>query len=364
MGVLYWLPPARRLLEENQRLSEAEQQLHKEVAALELQRAEALERARILAAERDEMFAHARRLESERDEANQRITLMQAEVERHKRYLWAPPGHFYSPVVDPTDPHVQQLLAEESRRFEMTCPDVAIDEDAMLDLARQFSAYYPEVPFPEEETPGRRYYFNNASFSYADAITLFCMLRHYRPKRLVEVGVGFSSAAFMDTNDAFFSGQIDATFIDPFPETLLSRLSADDVYRSRVLALTIQSAPRELFAALDENDILFLDTSHVSKTASDVNYYLFHILPFLKKGVIIHIHDIIYPFEYPARWTTRDNRSWNEAFVLRAFLAYNDAFRVIFFNDLMYLKHRAAIEPMLPLCLRNSGSSLWMRKQR
>jgi hypothetical protein len=93
-----------------------------------------------------------------------------------------------------------------------------------------------------------------------------------------------------------------------------------------------------------------------------VNDYLFRILPALRAGVIIHIHDIFYPFEYPPKWIVNENRSWNEAYVVRAFLQYNPAFRIFYFNHYMYRRFSALIKEAMPLILKNPGGGLWLQK--
>lgn len=115
------------------------------------------------------------------------------------------------------------------------------------------------------------------------------------------------------------------------------------------------------FDILKENDILFVDSTHVSKVGSDVNYLLFEILPRLNKGVYIHFHDIFYPFEYPKEWIY-DGKAWNEDYILRAFLQYNDSFKIFFFNTFLESFFREKFTLEMPLCLKNTGGSLWIKK--
>ncbi len=106
--------------------------------------------------------------------------------------------------------------------------------------------------------------------------------------------------------------------------------------------------PVSTFSTLNKNDILFIDSTHVLKTASDVHYELFSILPSLNKGVLVHFHDIQYPFEYPRPWLFKDNMSWNEIYALRAFLMYNSAFEVVFWNGLFAHRQRELIHKIQP----------------
>ena len=140
---------------------------------------------------------------------------------------------------------------------------------------------------------------------------------------------------------------------------LIAGRSAD---QRSILKSRLQDVPLKVFAALGDGDILFLDSSHVAKTASDVVDYTFRILPALRSGVLVHIHDIFYPFEYPRSWIVDENRSWNEAYLVRAFLHANAGFRVLYLSDWVYKCRRDLFETHMPLCVRYRGGSLWMRK--
>src|SRR5207249_3499894 len=159
-----------------------------------------------------------------------------------------------------------------------------------------------------------------------------------KPRRIIEVGSGYSSCAMLDTSELFFGGGIECCFIEPHPELLLSLVKPEDRERQtfRLLAKKLQEVDLAEFAALGEGDILFVDSSHVAKVGSDVNHLFSNVLPMLNRGVHIHFHDIFHPFEYPKEWVYR-GISWNEAYVLKAFLQYNGAFRITFFNT--FLEH-------------------------
>jgi hypothetical protein len=270
--------------------------------------------------------------------------------------------HFYSPFVDPANPQVARICRQFATSELGRGEDLALDEDLILQTLLRIGAHYGKLPFPETRQPGFRYYYQNPMYTYGDAIVLFCMLLDLRPKRLVEVGSGYSSCAAMDTSDRFLDGSVEFTFIEPFPKAFLSMLDRDDRYRESILAVPLQDVPLETFSRLEANDILSIDSSHVVKTGSDVNDIFFRILPALRPGVVIQIHDIFYPFEYPPAWILKEKRSWNEAYLLRAFLQYNDRYRVIAFNDFAARRFGAAIGERMPLCLRNCGGSIWLRK--
>ena len=153
-------------------------------------------------------------------------------------------------------------------------------------------------------------------YSYSDAIVLYSMMRHLRPQRIIEVGSGFSSAVMLDTNELFLGHQVACTFIEPHPECLLGLMSGDDRTRVTIIAHRLQDVELGVFTALDANDILFIDSSHVLKVGSDVQRIFSEIVPALRPGVYIHFHDVFFPFEYPRHWIER-GRHWTEAYAAR-----------------------------------------------
>jgi hypothetical protein len=188
------------------------------------------------------------------------------------------------------------------------------------------------------------------------------MILAHRPRRIIEIGSGFSSACMLDALDAGGIEECRLHCIDPHPERLLGTLRGADRQRVTIDQQPVQAVSRELFRTLQANDILFIDSTHVLKTGSDVACELFEILPVLEKNVLVHFHDIQYPFEYPEEWAVRRNFSWNEVYALRAFLMYNRDFEILFFNSFFTARQRPKIAASAPGFLRNPGGSLWLRK--
>ena len=187
------------------------------------------------------------------------------------------------------------------------------------------------------------------------------MIRYLKPKQIIEVGSGFSSSVMLDTNQMFFNNEINLTFIEPYPERLYNLLKEEDKKNTEIIVDFVQNIDVTVFEQLNEGDILFIDSTHVIKTGSDVHFILFEILPKLKKGVYIHFHDIFYPFEYPKEWVYK-GRNWNEDYFLRAFLMYNTEFEIELFSHYLHTHHKEVFEQM-PLCYKNEGGNLWIRKK-
>jgi predicted O-methyltransferase YrrM len=273
--------------------------------------------------------------------------------------LFFPPGHYYSPIPAP-----DYIARHETKIFGIAPRKIlGIDlrEDEQMKLLESLKPYYDELPFRSEKVSNLRYFFENPSYSYSDGIFLYCMIRHAKPKRIIEIGSGYSSCVTLDTNELYFDQNIDVTFIEPFPELLLGLLKEDDKKRTKLIQSDLQDVDIEVFSALEANDILFIDSTHVSKVYSDVNRIFFEILPRLAAGVFIHFHDIFFPFEYPKVWI-RENRAWNELYLLRAFLQYNSAFRITLFNTYLETVYRDYFELNMPWCLKNPGGSIWIQK--
>ena len=273
----------------------------------------------------------------------------------HSSYRFVPPGHFYSPI--PSDEDIAR-----HRSFDWApagIPGVDLRDEAQLALLEEFATLYPSIPFGPEPRPGLRYKYQNPSYSYADGILLHCMIRHVRPRRIIEIGSGNSSCVTLDTNELFFGGAIETTFIEPYPELLRSLLKPEDAVT--ILPVRLQDVPLEQFDILQAGDILFVDSTHVSRLGSDVNRICFEILPRLASGVVIHFHDIIYPFEYPTEWIER-GWAWNEQYILRAFLQYNRSFQIKLFSTYMLRTQRAWFERHMPDCLKDTGGHIWIEK--
>ena len=303
------------------------------------------------------IFPSFRRLEAERNRLNAELERRRAADAAALRFF--PAGHFYSPLPSPEE------VADAFARGGFGPPFAAIDlnEEAQLARLERFAAWYPEQPFPEKTTPGWRFHLDNPSYGHYDAIMLYSMIREARPRRIIEVGSGFSSAAMLDLNDRQFGGSMHLTFVDPDMSRLRALLRDDDHTRVTLIEKRVQEVPLQTFTSLGENDLLFIDSSHVSKIGSDVNRLYFDVLPVLAPGALIHIHDVAGNFEYPREWFN-EGRAWNEQYLLRAFLMHNRDYRIELFTGWLFNTKHEVIREKMPLCARGGGGQLWLRKLR
>jgi hypothetical protein len=276
------------------------------------------------------------------------------------RTLHVPPGHPYSPIPSPQD--VERALARAGAATR-TLPGIDLREARQIDLLQRLLPLYADLPF--RAAPGHhRYHYDNPYFTYADAIGYALLLRHLRPRRVIEVGAGYSSALALDVDELFLDGQTSLVFIEPEPDRLRELVPAAEL-EGRLVTLPVQEVPLTCFEELRTRDVLFVDSSHVVKAGSDVQHLIDEVFPRLAPGVLVHVHDIFYPFEYPAGWLAT-GCAVNEAYVLRALLQSSTAWDIVFFNTYLERFHRDWFAAHMPLVLQGSypTGGIWLRRRR
>jgi len=274
-----------------------------------------------------------------------------------------PPGHFYSPICDPAELRRHYYHDPDTTPLPSAVPGIDLAHDAQLRLWENWAAFLPEARALVTRDQHKRYQTPSISYGEGDAIIYCCMLRHLRPAQLIEIGSGSSSVVALDTFDRFFAERPRCRFIDPYPALLRSMLTPQDNATVEIVESPIQDISAATFEVLGGNDILFIDSTHIVKTGSDVAYELFEILPRLRSGVVVHFHDVFYPFEYPRLWALDRNYSWNEIYALRAFLTGNRDWEILFFNDYFARTERARVVQDAPEVLANPGGGLWLRRR-
>jgi predicted O-methyltransferase YrrM len=244
---------------------------------------------------------------------------------------------------------------------------VRLDAAAQLQRLARFAADYRSEydAFPRQPTGvAHQYHVDNGAFESVDGEMLYCFVRHFGPRRVIEIGSGASSlltAQALRKNGPSRPGEL--TCIEPYPNETLRRGFPG---LTRLIERQVQDVPLETFEALEENDILFIDSSHVVKTGSDVVHEFLEIVPRLKKGVLVHVHDIFLPSEYPRPWVLEGHRFWTEQYLLQAFLAFNDSFEVLWAGSFMHLDHPEALERAFASYQRDRRwpGSFWIRRTK
>lgn len=237
-------------------------------------------------------------------------------------------NHYYEPQFDMTG-----LKTELSADRDLQ--GINLNIEGQLNFL-QCLTYSGEMNgFPTEKSPERRYYFNNSSFTTGDAEYWYQVIRHFKPRRIIEIGSGNSTLMAIEATRKNSASEplyrCDITCIEPYEMPWLEEVGV------KVIRKKVEDVELSFFAQLQRNDVLFIDSSHVIRPQGDVVYEILQILPSLSVGVIVHVHDIFTPRNYRKDWLLDEVRLWNEQYMLEAFLCQNDNWEVL--GALNYLHH-------------------------
>lgn len=246
-------------------------------------------------------------------------------------------NHFYEPIPDTRE------LKEELWLRNSKLVGVDINEEKQLGLLSLFSSKfkgeYESFPGGKASKP-YEYFVNNGGFESVDGEILYCMIRHFKPRRIIEIGSGISTYLAAQTilrnKEDGENYECELTVIEPYPNDVLK---AGFPGLSKLSTKKVQDTPLSEFDKLKESDILFIDSSHVLKIGSDVQCEYLEILPRLNKGVIVHAHDIYLPAEYHKNLIFKNRMFWTEQYMLQAFLTFNDRFEVLWAASYMHMNH-------------------------
>lgn len=248
------------------------------------------------------------------------------------------PIHYYEPLPDFRSITPEQI----SRR--RSYPGIDFRWEEQLALVSELAQYGDELRKLEFD-------FDNGYFTGFDATVYYSLIRHLRPQRIIEIGGGYSTRIAHKALERNGTGNL--TCIEPYPE----RLNGLQV---ELITKRVEEIDIGFFAALNANDILFIDSSHTVKFGSDVCYEFLEVLPILKPGVWIHVHDIFFPHDYPAEWLIDQRQAFNEQYLLEAFLSFNKNFSVQLANNWLNLDYPNDVERLWTNTL--SCASFWMKR--
>lgn len=265
---------------------------------------------------------------------------------------------YYQPMINPEKHLIKSL------RLDRDLPGIDFNEDEQIDLLSKFNYNEELLKFPQEKTQKLEYFYNNGSYESGDSEYLYNIVRHFKPKNIIEIGSGNST---LMVKNALGQNKIENInyncnhiCIEPYEMPWLKEIDVELV-RDKV-----ECVDKSIFQKLEENDILFIDSSHIIRPQGDVLFEFLEILPTLKYGVIIHVHDIFSPKDYLNEWIFKHHFLWNEQYLLEAFLSFNNDFKII--GALNFLKHNH-LEEFIAKCPifatqqdREPGSFWLMRK--
>jgi hypothetical protein len=246
------------------------------------------------------------------------------------------PIHYYEPIPDFRAVTLEQI----TRRREF--PGIDFRWDEQFALLNELTAYRDELGALE-------FNFDNGFFSGFDAAVYYSLIRHLKPRRIIEIGGGYSTQLAASA----LRGNGKLSCIEPYPERLNGVGSSVELIQKRVEEIDV-----DFFSCLEADDILFIDSSHAVKFGGDVCYEFLELLPRLAPGVWVHVHDIFFPHDYPAEWLIERRTAFNEQYLLEAFLSFNERFQVELANYWLCLDHPDKAARLWP----NSGASFWMKR--
>jgi predicted O-methyltransferase YrrM len=223
----------------------------------------------------------------------------------------------------------------------------------MFDDVTRYASRFDELSESTGNPVG--FTFANSFFSSPDAEVLYCMIRRYRPRKIVEIGSGSSTKI---SRLALMDGGIDAQLVsvDPQPRADIDDI-ADKIYREAVERIDDLS----LFSDLEENDVLFIDSSHELRVGNDLTHIYLKAIPILASGVLVHIHDIFLPYDYRPGWVLKQRRHYTEQYIVQAMLQSDGMFRAIW-PGYYFQRTDPAFSSKFPHRQQRDAQSLWLRK--
>jgi predicted O-methyltransferase YrrM len=265
--------------------------------------------------------------------------------------------HYYTPVVFPRDIHKP---LDAPRRL----PGLDLNMAGQLDLIRKFKYREELLSIPVEKGDEGTASFHNGMYESGDAEMLYNMIRHFKPRRVVEIGCGQSTLFALLAENR--NHQDDPTHachhicVEPYEVSWLQNTKVE-LIRERIETLDVS-----IIESLEENDILFIDSSHVLRPQGDVVHEYLLLLGLLRPGVLVHVHDIFTPRDYPAQWVLDYRLLWNEQYILEAFLSFNNSFEILGMMNYLAHDHMGAIADAFPILAKeplHKPSSFWFRRR-
>lgn len=254
------------------------------------------------------------------------------------------PVHFYSPIPD-----TRELTAADYSRVS-AMPGVDMDEAGQLRRLEGWAARYGAEYSPRP----------NTGLSLLDAFLLHVLVREQKPAHMIEVGSGESTKIALTALERNRAEGADFRFtaVEPYPAAHLRQIAVPG------FCLEVRRVQEIAPERLAEADLLFIDSSHVSRIGSDVNHLILEVLPRLKPGAVVHVHDILLPGEYWRDWIESGTKFWNESYLLHAFLLFNSAFEVLWASRHMALRQGEALQRLCPFFEpRHRITSFWLRRR-
>jgi hypothetical protein len=264
------------------------------------------------------------------------------------------PDHYYEPMINPKK-HLTKPLSDDRPLH-----GINLNVTEQLDLLAKFN-YNEELPaFPLQKTKNIEYHYDNVSYGSGDSEYLYGIIRHFKPGRIIEIGSGHSTLmarnAIAKNKQEVPGYACQHICIEPYEQPFLEKIGVE------VLREKVEEVDKSVFQQLEANDILFIDSSHIIRPQGDVLFEYLELLPILKPGVLVHVHDIFTPKDYPDGWIF-EHILWNEQYLLEAFLSFNSEFKIIGALNYLVHHHRKEFAEKCPVFAKQQGKNpgaFWM----
>ncbi len=254
--------------------------------------------------------------------------------------------HYYQPMINP------KKYLTKSLRDDRELLGVDINAEEQLNLLSKFNYNEELLEFPLDKRKDYEYFYNNSNYSSGDAEYLYNIIRHFKPNRIIEIGSGYST---LMVRNAISNNKLEETnytchhiCIEPYEVQWLEELGVE------VIREKVEKLDKSIFQNLKSNDILFIDSSHIIRPQGDVLFEYLEILPSLKSGVLVHVHDIFTPKDYLDEWVY-GHFFWNEQYIVEAFLTFNSEFRIIGALNYLAHNHRKELAEKCPFFASKKG---------
>ena len=264
--------------------------------------------------------------------------------------------NFYQPFISSND--LSYSLDKERK-----IPGLDIVLDKQLNFLKNFDYEKELVLFPYESDQQLQYCYNSL-FGVGDAEIFYGMIRHLKPKQIIEIGAGYSTLigqeAIKKNQQEDENYTCDHICIEPYCNPWLEKLKV------KIIREKVQDLPISLFKQLNNKDILFVDSSHIIRPQGDVLFEIFDIYGSINSGVYIHVHDIFTPRDYPYEWIIKQRKLWNEQYILEAFLSFNPKFEVVLALNWLWRNHPEVLSKSCPVLTKqkkpSNPGSFWFRR--
>jgi hypothetical protein len=262
--------------------------------------------------------------------------------------------HYYEPLFNPKE-------LRYSLRDDRYLPGIDLNIDVQLELLNKLDFNDELLSIPIDKKDELQFYYNNMSFPPGDSEYYYSLIRLFKPKKIIEIGAGYTSLMAIEAINQNKRDKdnysCELILIEPYEMKWINNLDAN------VIINKVENVNSAIFNSLGENDILFIDSSHIIRPQGDVLFEYLEVIPCLKKGVLIHIHDIFTPKDYSNHWVLDEVLFWNEQYLLEAFLSFNNDFKVIAALNFLYHNYFNTLAGKCPILQEQSHKeprSFWL----